>query len=113
MPCDTVQTTSVDLGKMAAPLAVAAVRALETAGEIRNVTISADASRISFRDRAGYLHTMAAGRLTSTAAGEELTGAAAAAVRRAYSAQVIEYAARRQGWTLQKTGARQYAARRA
>lgn len=98
MPCDTIQLNQVqlDADKMAPGLLSKAIKAM--GGIVQGL----DARTFVYQ---GARYTIADGQLTSTAAN---VGAVADLVRRAYSAEVLKYAAVKNGWKLQQTGAFAY-----
>ena len=98
MPCDTIQLNQVQLDaeKMAPALLAKALTAIGAVANPRNLGY--------FRYQ-GNSYEMKNGQLQSTDAN---VGAVADLVRRAYSAEVLKYAAVKNGWKLQQTGAFAY-----
>ena len=100
MPCDTVQTNTVELPKMAPALrdrALAAIGAKVT-------------NPYSFYYQGTY-YRMTADGITTTA-GEAQAAATAAKLKQAYSAEVVKYAAQRNGWTITQTAPFQFKVQR-
>lgn len=97
MPCDTIQLNRVDLdvSKLAPALLAAAIASI--GGVKWNVQTAT-----FYRNGQGY--RVVRGQLESTAGD---VGAVADLIRQSYSAQVVKYAAAKNGWKLQQTG--QYA----
>jgi len=101
MPCDTISTNTVDLsslGKLSPELVLAALKALGHT----NARIDAGSKRVSF-GRGEYIDT-------ATGQSQLARNMDANEIKRAYSAQVIQYQAKKNGWTLKQTGPFDYVA---
>ena len=95
MPCDTIQTNTVDLPKMNAGLLGRAITAI-------GGTRAGSATRFRLR---GYIYDAYGGELEST---DPNVGKVADELKRAYSGEVVKYTAKRNGWTLKQTAAYEY-----
>ena len=89
MPCDTIQTNTVDLPKMHPALLAKAITALG----------ARQLSPAYFQLR-GQTYRVRSGELEST---DPNVGQVADELKRAYSGEVVKYTARRNGWTLKQT----------
>jgi len=89
MPCDTVQTSKVDIGKVDGSLINLALRALADAGDILAGTVAYVNGRLQIR---GGLDTA---KIT-------------AQVKQAYSAQVVQATAKKFGWQIKETSKYKY-----
>lgn len=89
MPCDSLQTSTVDIGKLDPALAALAIAELS-------------------KDNPAFINASYANG-TLTIAGYRLDKQyAARQVKRAYSAEVVKSTAKRYGWTLKETAKYQY-----
>lgn len=88
MPCDQVLLNSVDLGKMNGELLKRALEALGAYGSAHRFTLQGVSCRISD------------GKLIVPEGSEHL----ADTLKRVYSAEVVKYTARRNGWAIKQTG---------
>lgn len=95
MPCDTIQTVGVDLGKVDPGLLTLALTEL-------GLNPQKNGNRITFYggsyDTTTKTATLSSSRMAGTNA-EELT----AKIKRAYSAEVVKATAKRYGWQIKET----------
>lgn len=85
MPCDTIQTATVDLGKLDPVLLDLAMADLGLTGR--------------------YVYDRAIGKITMRGYGQPTE----AQIKQAYSAQVVKQTAKKFGWQIKETGRFQYA----
>jgi len=84
MPCDSITTSQIDIGKLDRDLAAKAIHALGLAG-----TVSYSNGKLTVQGNQDL------NKLTTQ-------------VRRAYGAEVVKSQAAKYGWTLKQTGQFQY-----
>lgn len=99
MPCDTIQTASVDLralGKLDAQLMLAALNGLKLGASITSDGVIRFGRGETINVRTGE------SQFSSLRDANE--------IRRAYSNQVVQYQAKKNGWTLKQTAPGQYEA---
>jgi len=99
MPCDTIQTTTVDFGKADHALLAKALKELGW-----NVTAVA-ADGIEANNARGESLEFSDGRFEISGNGYSTPVLDEKEVRRAYSRQVVNYAAQRFGWSLKQNPA--------
>jgi hypothetical protein len=99
MPCDSIQLNRVDLPKMQPALRARALAAM-TGDQYQ-------ANSINFAHK-GHRFYIQAGELVSSTASAEEVQAAAALLKKHYSAQVVKYSAQRQGWKVRQVSEFQY-----
>lgn len=99
MPCDTVQTNTVSVPHMIAPLRARGLKALG---------IHVQNPQQTWFSYDGDNYRFANGNLVSNTADADTLARVAALVKRAYSAEVVQYTAQRNGWTVRKTAAFEY-----
>ena len=101
MPCDTIQTNVVDVGAMHAGLLAQACKRAGYEHEVMypgRVLVTIDGYRVAIE------------RGKVWAVGESATRAEsiAASIKRAYSGEVVRYAAAKNGWRVRETGVGQF-----
>lgn len=91
MPCDSIQVSTVDIGKLDPVLARAAIEALRATGDRlwRYVAFTDGALQVS--------------------GGVPFTDELKAQFKQAYSAQVVAATAKRYGWTVKEAGQNKFA----
>lgn len=89
MPCDTVQTSRVDLGKVDPALIQLALEALAASGDILAGTVAYSNGKLQIR---GGLNV------------DKITRQ----VKQAYSAELIKSSAKKYGWTIKETSKYKY-----
>lgn len=97
MPCDTVQTNTVSLGKMAPSLLASACKRAGWGHEViyqGRVLVTVDGVRVAIEE----------GRLEAVGLSAARAAAVASAIKRAYSAEVVRYTARAHGWAVKEVG---------
>lgn len=102
MPCDTITTTGIELGKNIEPgLLFAALESL-------NLHPQNTATGITWYGGSWDSNTKQASMRSSSMAGQDATEQTAA-IKVAYGHQVAQSYAKKYGWTLKKTGENKYA----
>mgnify|MGYP001174063790 CR=1 FL=1 len=101
MPCDTIQTNTVEVGTMHAGLLAQACKRAGFEHEVMypgRVLVTVNGLRVAIENGKVWAVGKAANRAESIAA----------AIKRAYSGEVVRYAAARNGWRVRETGANSF-----
>jgi hypothetical protein len=111
MPCDSIQTNTVELGAMSLAL-LKATAARERWGLACDRVNGAEVARGFISMNGGesvrFDLTLPTGTLSGRDMSERAMQARAAMVKRAYAETVVRYAAAKNGWTVKQTGARSF-----
>lgn len=106
MPCDTIQTTSIDFGKADTPLLAKAL------GKLGWTVANVNKNGLTARNQKGESLSFRDGTFEVQGASYTAPKFDQAEVRREYSRQVVGYAAQRFGWSLKQTADNKFTATR-
>ena len=111
MPCDSIQTNTVELGAMSAAL-LKATAARERWGlafdRANGAEVASGWISMSGGESVRFDLTSGTGTLAGRDMSERRMQARAAMVKRAYAETVVRFAAAKNGWTVKQTGARAF-----
>jgi hypothetical protein len=102
IPCDSINTMGINLGKVDSTLLFDALKALDLAPYINGDTIYFQGGTYNKTTKEATFRQSRMSGLNLTA--DEMT----AQVKRAYSAEVVKTTAKKYGWTLKETAPYQY-----
>lgn len=103
MPCDTISTMGIDLGKVDPELLFKALQALNL-----SPVKYEQMGRITWDNGYYDLQTKQATIRTSAMQGEGSVESVTASIKRAYSAEVVKATAKKYGWQLKQTAEFKY-----